>query len=360
MKRSHSISLLNEKNFQRNLDGKTVRLFTLQNQQGAIAQLTNYGATLVALWMPDTHSKFEDVVLGFDDLEGYLGVDHSYLGATVGRYANRIAGGTFELEGERYTLVKNNGPNHLHGGTKGFNAVVWQAQQHNNKTLELHYLSEDMEEGFPGNLDVKLVYTLTDSNVLNIEYWATTDKTTIVNLCNHAYFNLKGAGNGSILDHQLQLNAHQFTPADTGQIPTGEIRDLKNTPLDFGIAKAIGLHIDNDYEQLQHPGGYDHNYILNKENGNFSRAAVVIEPESGRVMDVFTTAPGMQFYTANNLKKGLMGKNKKRYGPRSAFCLETQHYPDSPNQPHFPSTVLTPGEQYYSLSSYQFRIMEAL
>ena len=341
--------------FQRNLDGKEVRLFTLQNQQGALCQVTNYGATLVSLWVPDTHSKFEDVVLGFDDLEGYLGPNHSYLGATVGRYANRIAGGTFALEGKRYSLIQNNGANHLHGGTKGFNAAVWQAKQLDPQTLELRYLSEDGEEGYPGNLTIRMLYTLTDQNELKIEYWASTDKTTVVNLTNHSYFNLKGAGNGRILDHQLQLYANQFTPSGATLIPTGEISNLKDTPLDFGTSKAIGRDIDSSYEQLNYAGGYDHNYVLNKKTGDLNHAATVVEPESGRVMEVLTNAPGVQFYTGNNLPIGLIGKNNKEYGPRSAFCLETQHYPDSPNQPHFPSPVLRPGKIYYSICSYHFK-----
>ncbi len=360
MKKSSFITSLNKKNFERILDGKKVALFTLQNQQGTVCQVTNYGATLVSLWVPDTHSKFEDVVLGFDDLEGYLGADHSYLGATVGRYANRIAEGTFTLEGIPYTLIQNNGSNHLHGGTKGFNAVVWQAKQLDAQTLELRYLAKDGEEGYPGNLDVRMVYRLTDNNVLSIEYWATTDKTTVVNLTNHSYFNLKGAGNGSILDHQLQLYANQFTPSDATQIPTGEIQDLKDTPLDFSTPKAIGRDIDSAYEQLNHAGGYDHNYVLNKKSGDLNHAATVVEPGSGRVMEVFTNEPGVQFYTGNNLREGLIGKNNKIYGPRSAFCLEVQHYPDSPNQPHFPSTVLYPGEEYYSICSYRFKTIADL
>lgn len=348
------LSLINAENFHHKIDGQEVGLFTLRNQAGLVAQITNYGATLVALWIPDKHGQFEDVVLGFDSLDGYRSADHSYFGATVGRYANRIAKGTFTLAGKHYKVVKNNGLNHLHGGTKGFNAVVWQAKKLDSRMLELRYLSQDGEEGYPGNLEVRILYSLTNENELVIEYWATTDKTTVVNLTNHSYFNLKGAGNTSILDHELQLFADRFTPADANQIPTGKIQDLKGSPLDFSSPKAIGRDIDDRNEQLRYAGGFDHNYILNKEIRDPNHAATVVEPESGRVMKVFTNTPGVQFYTGNNLPTGLIGKSKKEYGPRSAFCLETQYFPDSPNHRHFPSTILRPEEEYYSLCSYQF------
>jgi len=296
------------------------------------------------------------VVLGYDDLDGYIH-DKAYLGALIGRYGNRIALGKFSLGGKVYTLARNNGENTLHGGLKGFNRALWRATEFWNKnapSLQLEYLSKDGEEGFPGNLSVKVIYTLTDENELKIEYSATTDKETVVNLTNHTYFNLAGAGNGDILQHQVMLKADKFTPVSESLIPTGELRRVQSTPMDFRTPTAVGARIDQDDQQLKYGRGYDHNWVL--ESGGSETptlAASVYEPGSGRVLEVWTTEPGVQFYTGNFLD-GPKGKGGKPYQRRYGLCLETQHFPDSPNQPNFPSTVLKPGQTYHTVTMYKF------
>ena len=338
-------------------DGKQVDLYVLSNKNGVEVDVTNFGAAVVSLKVPDRHGKTDDVVLGYDDLDGYLH-DKSYFGATVGRYANRIAHGKFTLNETTYTLAKNDGENHLHGGVRGFNKVVWEAKDVSiagAAALQLNYLSKDGEEGYPGNLSVQVTYTLTNNNELKIDYSATTDKDTVVNLTHHSYFNLAGQGKGDILQHQLLLHASKFTPVDAKLIPTGEIRSVKGTPLDFASATAIGSRIGQDDEQLKLGHGYDHNFVLDGgTEGAPVLAAQVYEPSSGRVMEVWTTQPGVQFYSGNFLDDTIRGKSGSTYRRRAAFCLETQHFPDSPNKPNFPSTILKPGSQFKSSTTYKF------
>jgi aldose 1-epimerase len=296
------------------------------------------------------------VVLGFDDIEGYQKTT-TYIGALVGRYANRIAKGKFTLDGKEYTLATNNGENHLHGGVRGFDKVIWKARPlaaRGGSALELTYLSKDGEEGYPGNLSVRVVYTLTDANELKIDYYATTDKDTVVNLTNHNYYNLAGQGNGDILGHLLTLNASRFTPTDAGAIPTGELRPVQGTPFDFTRPTAIGARIEQDEEQLKLGKGYDHNFVVNGRAGRLRLAARVTEPTTGRAMEVWTTEPGVQLYTGNFLDGSDVGKGGKPYRYRYGFCLETQHYPDSPNHPQFPSTVLRRGARFRSTTIYKF------
>jgi aldose 1-epimerase len=333
-----------------------VYLYTLTNVNGLEARIMTYGATVVSLKVPDRHGKVADVVLGYDSLEGYL-KNSPFFGAIVGRYGNRIAKGRFSLNGKQYTLAKNNGENTLHGGIKGFDKVVWKAKEAKRQdgvSLSLTYFSKDGEEGFPGNLSVTLVYTLTNNNELKIEYSATTDKTTVVNLTHHSYFNL--AGEGSILNHELMIDANRFTPVDEGLIPTGELRSVKGTPMDFTRPSLIGARIDQQDEQLTFGKGYDHNWVLNNPGGKLAFAARAYEPVSGRVLEVFTTEPGLQFYSGNFLDGTITGKGGQVYKQRYGFCLETQHFPDSPNKPKFPSTVLKPGQHYKSTTIYKFSV----
>ena len=344
----------NRAEFQKELNGKMVDLFLIRNNKGMEATITNYGARVVSLMAPDRNGQFADVVLGYNSFQDYLFGNEPYFGATTGRYANRIGGAQFSLDGKTYTLARNNEANHLHGGIKGFNAAVWDATQIDDSGLELKYLSKHEEENYPGNLMVTVTYTLTDDNELVINYSATTDQKTIVNLTNHSYFNLAGEGHPSILDHELQLNANHFTPTDQGLIPTGEIASVEGTPLDFRQSTKIGARIDQDFEALKFGGGYDHNFVLNQSKAVISKAATVYEPTTGRVMEVFTTEPGLQLYTGNFLNGSEVGKSGKPYVHRSAFCLETQHFPDSPNKPDFPTTVLNPGDTYKSYCSYKF------
>lgn len=342
--------------FGKTADGTAVELYTLTNARGAEAQIITYGCNVVSLKVPDRAGKTGDVVLGYDTLEGYL-KDVAYIGAVVGRYGNRIARGKFKLNGAEYTLAVNNGENHLHGGIKGFDKVVWKAAPSDGKggpSLRLTYLSKDGEEGYPGNLSVTVVYTLTNDNELKIDYSATTDKDTVVNLTQHSYFNLRGAGSGDILGHEMLINADRFTPTDSGSIPTGELRAVKDTPMDFTKPTAIGARIEQDDEQLRFGQGYDHNWVLNKGGGGApTLAARVYEPQTGRVMEVYTTEPGVQFYSGNFLNVA-GGKGGKAYPRRHGFCLETQHYPDSPNRPAFPTTVLKPGQKYAQTTVYKF------
>jgi aldose 1-epimerase len=338
------------------VDGQTVNRFTLTNRNGMEVKIINFGGIVTSLKVPDRSGKSADVVLGFNDLDSYVKT-HPFFGTAVGRYANRIAKGRFTLNGIEYKLAVNNGENHLHGGIKGFDKVVWTAEQ--VKTLagpavRLTYLSKDGEEGYPGNLQVTMVYTLTDRNELKIDYTATTDKDTVLNLTHHSYFNLAGEGNGDILNHRLKLNAARFTPTDSGSIPTGELRSVTRTPFDFLMPHAIGERINQDEEQLKFGSGYDHNYVINGRMGTLRQAAVVTDPATGRVMEVWTTEPGVQLYTGNFLDGTLVGKSGKPYPRRSGFCLETQHYPDSPNKPNFPTTTLKKGATFKSTTIYRF------
>ena len=338
-------------------DGQNVDLYVLTNSNGAQVSITNFGGIVVSLKVPDKAGKLGDVVLGYDSLDGYV-KDTAYLGALIGRYGNRIAHGKFSIDGVAYTLAKNNGENSLHGGLKGFNKMVWQAKPLTTKdgpALELKYTSKDGEEGYPGNLSVTVVYTLSNRNELRIEYSATTDKKTVVNLTSHSYFNLTGSSANDILGHLLTLNADEFTPVDAGLIPTGELRKVQGTPFDFRQPVAIGARIGNDDAQLKLGKGYDHNFVLNRrKQGDLELAARVTEPTSGRVMEVWTTQPGVQFYSGNFLDGTIHGKDGQVYQRRSGFSLETQHFPDSPNHANFPSTLLKPGERYHTITVYKF------
>ena len=340
-------------------DGEEVERFRLQNTAGAEASIITYGATLVSLATPDRDGLIEDIVLGYDSLAGYLEAN-PYFGSIVGRYANRIAEGAFTLDGETYTLARNNGPNHLHGGVKGFDKANWEVEQiiedTNQVGVSLNYVSADGEEGYPGTLEVRVTYLLTEDNRLIVDYEGTTDKATPVNLTQHAYFNL--AGEGSVEDHHLTLAASHYTPVDSTLIPTGEILSVEGTAFDFRGGKRIGEQIDDDDQQLLYGGGYDHNFVLDRVSGDLVLAATVLEPESGRILEVYTTKPGMQFYTGNFLDGSITGKNGVQYGRRSGFCLETQYYPDSPNQPNFPSSILRPGEVYQTQTVFAFRVEE--
>ncbi|HME00063.1 MAG TPA: aldose epimerase family protein [Terriglobia bacterium] len=336
-------------------DGQTIDLYTLTNKNGVQVGIINYGGRVVSIRVPDRQGQMADVVLGFDNGDGYLGAN-PYFGAIVGRYANRIAKGRFTLDGVDYKLAQNDGPNSLHGGVKGFDKVLWKTAElaKQNSALELTYLSKDGEEGYPGNLSVKVTYTLSDDNELWIDYRATTDKDTVLNLSNHSYFNLAGEGNGEILQHQMMIAASRFTPVDATLIPTGELRNVEGTPFDFRQPTAVGARIDNDDEQLKLGRGYDHNFVLDRKGSGLTLAARVVEPKSGRVLEVKTNQPGIQFYTGNFLDGTIHGKGGKVYGHRFAFCLETQHFPDSPNHSGFPSTELKPGETYHQITVFQF------
>jgi aldose 1-epimerase len=338
------------------VSGKTVQLYTLKNSNGVEAAITNYGGIVVSLKTPDRNGKFADIVLGFDSLEGYT-KEHPYFGAIVGRYGNRIAKGRFKLDGVEYKLATNNGENALHGGLKGFDKVVWNAKEVSSADapgLELTYVSKDGEEGYPGTLAATVRYTLTTDNELRLDYTAATDKDTVVNLTNHSYFNLAGQGTGDILSHEIQMFADRFTPVDGGLIPTGELKPVAGTPFDFRQPHKIGERINAQDEQVQRGKGYDHNFVLNGRMGELHPAARVTEASSGRILEVSTTEPGVQFYTGNFLDGTVKGKGGTAYQFRWGFCLETQHFPDSPNQPSFPSTVLKPGQTYKSTTIYKF------
>ncbi|MEC3965309.1 aldose epimerase family protein [Muricauda sp. SYSU M84420] len=329
-------------------DGTKVKKFTLKNEAGMEVDVITYGGIITRWTAPDKQGNYEDIVLGFDRLEQYL--DGSpYFGALIGRYGNRIAKGKFSLDGETYTLATNDGNNHLHGGEKGFDKVIWNAIPKNTgagATLELTYTSEDGEEGYPGKLDVKVTYTLTNENELDIQYEAVTDKPTVVNLTQHSYFNLSGQLSKPVLDHEIYLNADTYLPVDGGLIPTGEFREVAGTPFDFKEPKSIGEEIEADNEQLDLGGGYDHCWVLNEGEEDFGLAASAYHPNTGRLLEVYTNEPGIQFYSGNFLDGTLPAKDGGAYGKRSGFCLETQHYPDSPNQANFPSVRLNPGETY--------------
>jgi aldose 1-epimerase len=338
--------------------GRPVTLYTLTNANGVEVDAMNYGGIIVSIRVPDRKGQVADIVLGHETLDGYI-PNPPYIGAVVGRYANRIANGTFTLDGKTYTLPKNDGPNTLHGGVdKTFNKVVWEGEALKGKTgVAFSLLSKDGDDGFPGNLKVKVTYTLTNNNELLIDYEATTDKATPINLSQHSYFNLAGEGTGDILNHELTLNADRFTPVDKNLIPTGELRPVKGTPLDFTTSTKVGARIDDGYDQLVLGHGYDHNWVINRKGEGLTLAARVYEPTSGRVLEVSTTQPGVQFYTGNFLDGTVTGKHGHVYKRRFGLCLETQHFPDSPNHPDFPSTILKPGETFKSETVFKFSTM---
>ena len=346
---------VNQESFGQTSEGREIDLYTLTNGNGLKARITNYGAILVSLEVPDRAGKLADITLGFDKLEGYLGT-HPYFGAIVGRYANRIGKARFELNGVEYTLAANNNGNHLHGGDKGFDKVIWKLEdlktEGRSAILKLSYISEDGEEGYPGNLACSVTYALTEDDELQISYEADTDKTTVLNLTNHTYFNLAGEGTGDILDHELMIEADKYTVVDEGLIPTGENRSVTDTPMDFTISASIGSRID------QVEGGYDHNYVLRSGGGSLALCARVYEQTSGRVMEIHTTEPGVQFYTGNFLDGTVTGKGGKAYEKHYGFCLETQHFPDSPNKPDFPSVVLNPGQKYSTATVWKFSVRQ--
>jgi len=338
-------------------DGTPVQLYTLRNSRGSEAQICTYGGIVTSLKVADKHGKFGDVVLGYDTLDGYI-EKSPHFGCLVGRYGNRIAKGKFTLNGKEYTLAINNPPNSLHGGVMGFDKVVWKAKVLVSSTgpaLELNYTSKDGEEGFPGNLKVAATYTLTEDNALRLDFIATTDADTVCNLTHHSYFNF--AGKGEVLGHVVTIHADTFTPVDANMIPTGELRPVKGTPLDFTKPTSIGARINSDDEQIKLGGGYDHNWVVNQATpGQLTHAATVTEPTSGRVMEVWTTEPGIQFYTGNFLDGSITGKGGWTYQARNGFCFEPQHFPDSPNQPSFPTTVLKPGQTYQNTIIYKFSV----
>ena len=335
-------------------DGKEVSLFTLRNSQGVEEKISTYGGIIVSVLAPDRYGKMGDVVLGHEDLANYQ-KSSPYFGSLIGRYGNRIAHGKFTLNGKEYSLATNNGPNALHGGLKGFDKVVWDAKivaTVDGPSLKLSYVSKDGEEGYPGTLTVTATYRLTEENGIRLDYEATTDKDTIINLTQHSYFNL--AGHGDILNHEVMINADKFTPVNEKHIPTGELKPVEGTPFDFRRMTKIGARIDQENEQLKFGKGYDHNYALNAATGGLRMAARVHDPESGRVLEVWTTEPGMQFYSGNFLNGTLKGKGGWVYQKRNGFCMEPQHFPDSPNQPKFPSVVLKPGQTFKSTIIYRF------
>ena len=348
-------------------EGDSAHLYTLSNGDDVTITITNYGGIITSLEVPDREGQMEDIVLGFDSLAGYRSEAYAaanpYFGALIGRYGNRIADGEFSLDGEMYTLETNNGPNHLHGGTEGFDRVLWEADPFEGEGevgLVLTHTSPDGHGGYPGRLDVEVTYTLTDENELAIDYQASTSKATPVNLTQHSYFNLDGQADGSILDHELMINAETFTPTDSTLIPTGTFRSVANTPFDFREPTPIGARIDQDHRQLEIAGGYDHNFVLARQDrDSLHLAARVYDPDTGRQMDVLTTEPGLQFYSGNFLDGSLTGKGGASYPRRSGLALETQHFPNSPNEPDFPSTILRPDETYSSRTVYRFSTRQA-
>jgi len=343
--------------FEKTIDGKQTHLYILKNKNGVQAAVSNYGAHLVSLAVPDKAGKLTEVVVGFDSIGGYQKAMMSFYGATIGRYGNRIAKGHFVLEGRRYDLFINNKPNTLHGGKKGFNAVVWDTKSANDSVVTFTYLSKHMEEGYPGNLNCTVTYQLTDDNAIKISYGATTDQTTVVNLTNHSYFNLNGAGSGTILNHLVQFKAANYTPVDSTLIPTGQIAPVAKTPFDFTKPATIGSRINDKDEQLKNGKGYDHNFVLDKHDIT-TPIATVIGDKSGIELQIFTEEPGLQFYSGNFMNGGNAIRGGKTDDYRTAFAMETQHYPDSPNHPQFPSTVLKPGETYKTVTIYKFSVQK--
>ena len=349
--------------FGKTREGIPVDLYTLTNANGIEANITNFGGIVVSLFVPDREGRLEDIVLGFDTLEGYLQdvylQETPYFGAIIGRYGNRIAKGTFTLNGQQYQLATNNGPNHLHGGKEGFDRKVWKAEPFEADKgigLQLQYVSPHGEEGYPGTLTTTVRYTLTNDNELHIDYSATTDRETVINLTNHSYFNLSGQAKRNILDHLVQINADRFVPIDETSIPTGELAEVEGTPFDFKQPREVGSRINAKHEQLEMGKGYDHTFVLQGEKGEMKLAATVYEPNNGRFLEVFTSEPGVQFYSGNFLKGNLVGKGGVAYEQRWGLCLETQHFPDSPNRPQFPSVRLNPGSTYQTSTSYKFSI----
>ena len=337
-------------------DGAAVEMFTLTNGRGMEVRTIPYGAIIVSIKVPDRAGRLDDVVLGFDDLDGYV-KRRTFFGAVVGRYGNRIARGRFTLDGKTYELATNNGPNHLHGGVKGFDTRLWRAEPFDRDGASgviYSLTSADGDEGYPGTLTARVTYTLTPANELTVEYEATTDKPTPVNLTQHSFFNLAGEGRGDILGHRLTLDADRFTPVDKTLIPTGELAPVAGTPLDFRTPTAIGARINDDHEQLRNGTGYDHNFVLNRSQAGLAHAARVEDPGSGRTLDISTTEPGVQFYSGNFLDGTVAGKSGHVYKQRYALCLETQHFPDSPNRSNFPSTILRPGERFQSKTVFAF------
>lgn len=358
MKLAEGVNFPVPEQFDRSINGKQVGLYTLENSRGMRMDVTNFGGKIVTLTVPDRNGIFDDIVTGYHSLEEYLKSGERYFGALIGRYGNRIGGAAFSLDGKEYALAANNGPNHLHGGPGGFHNVVWEVFQPDGKTLELSYLSPHMEEGYPGNLSVKVIYILSDDNELIIEYHASTDQKTVFNPTSHSFFNLAGEGSKKINDHLLQINAGFFTPVDQTLIPTGELLSVDGTPFDFREYTPIGERLDTEDLQLLYGKGYDHNFVLDKGDypGELTFAAGVYEPVSGRVMEIYTTEPGIQFYGGNFLNGSERGKRGEPYLFRTSFCLETQHFPDSPNKPDFPSVVLEPGADFFSKTVHRFGI----
>ncbi len=343
--------------FEKTIDGKQTHLYTLKNKNGITATFTNYGGRIVSLLVPDKNGKLTDVVLGFESVEGFEKSTEPYYGATIGRYGNRIAKGKFKIDGKEYQSSINNPPNTLHGGKNGYQSVVWDGKQVDSSTVEFTYLSKDMEEGFPGNLNVKVTYSLTDNNEFKAVYEATTDKNTVVNLTNHAFFNLNGEGSGTILDHLVQIDADNYVPVDSTLIPLGKIESVKGTPFDFTKPETIGKRINDNNIQLKDGKGYDHNFVLNKHDIK-TPIATVIGDKSGIKMEVFTEEPGLQFYSGNFMQAKNVMKRGLKDEFRTSFAMETQHYPDSPNQPQFPSTELKPGQTYKTQSLYKFSVVK--
>jgi aldose 1-epimerase len=348
---------IKKNSFGKTENGQNVDAYTLTNKNGMKAICLNYGGIITQLWAPDKNGKIQDIILGYESMDGILADTTCYLGTLVGRYANRIGRGEFSLDGKTYKLARNNNGNHLHGGDKGFNRVIFDVKvvkKGAGSSLKLSYLSRDGEEGYPGNLDVTIYYTLAETNEFSIDYEATTDKRTIVNLTNHMYFNLTGDCEKDILKHELMLNADRYTPTDSGLIPTGELLPVKGTPLDFTGMISIGARINDNQRMLKLAGGYDLNYVLNKKDAGLETAAKLYEPTSGRIMELLTMEPGIQFYCGNFLDGTKLGKGGKAIKYRCGLCLEPQHFPDSPNKPDFPSTVLEPGKKYQSRTVYRF------
>ena len=347
------MNLITPENFRYTLNNKSIKLFTLKNKNGIVSQITNYGGRVVNLFVPDKNGVFKDVVLGYDSAKDYLEKPDHFFGAIIGRYGNRIAKGKFSIDNNEFLLAKNESENQLHGGEKGFHAVVWQAKQLSDSTLELTYFSKHLDQGFPGNLEVKVVYTLTDKNELQIEYSAVSDAKTVVNLTNHSYFNLSGDFNKSIENHLFQIKASHYLPVNDKMVPLGSLENVMNSPFDFRKLKILKQVINKEHQQIALGSGFDHNFVLDDVNAGF--VAKVVDEESGRSLEVYTTEPGVQFYSGNHLNN-LEGKNDILYQKRAAFCLETQHFPNSPNQTSFPSTLLLPREKYFSRTIYKFSV----